>query len=48
MQLADELEAKQEMVKVDWECWKKLEEQFEQIHGPLLFDSDEDDQDEAC
>jgi len=29
-----------EMVKADWECWKKLEEQFS--------DSDEDDQDEAC
>ncbi len=25
VQLADELEAKQEMVKVDWECWKKKE-----------------------
>ncbi len=48
MQLADKLEAKQEMVKADWECWKKLEERFEQIHGPFLFDSDEDDQDEAC
>ncbi len=32
VQLADELEAKQEMVKADWECWKKLEERFEQIH----------------
>ena len=48
VQLADELEAKQEMVKADWECWKKLEEQFKQIHEPFLFDSDEDDQDEAC
>jgi hypothetical protein len=28
------------MVKVDWECWKKLEERFS--------DLDEDDQDEAC
>jgi hypothetical protein len=26
VQLADKLEAKQEMVKADWECWKKLEE----------------------
>jgi hypothetical protein len=32
----------------DWECWKKLEEQFKQIHGPFLFDLDEDDQDKAC
>ncbi len=39
MQLADELEAKREMVKADWKCWKKLEQQFS--------DSDEDDQDEA-
>jgi hypothetical protein len=48
VQLADKLEAKQEMVKADWECWKKLEEQFEWIHRPFLFDSDEDGQDEAC
>jgi hypothetical protein len=39
VQLADELEATQEMVKADWESWKKFEERF--------FDSDEDDQDEA-
>ena len=39
VQLADELEATREMVKADWECWKKLEECFS--------DSDEDDQDEA-
>ena len=39
VQLADKLEAKQEMVKADWECWKKLEERFS--------DSDEDDQDKA-
>ena len=39
VQLADELEATREMVKADWECWKKLEERFS--------DSDEDDQDEA-
>jgi len=25
VQLADELEATQEMMKADWECWKKLE-----------------------
>ncbi len=37
MQLADELEAKQEMVKADWECWKKLEEQIEQIHRPFFL-----------
>jgi hypothetical protein len=35
------------MMKADWECWKKIEEQFERIHGPFLFDSDKDDQDEA-
>ncbi len=46
MQLTDELEATQEMVKADWECWKKLEERFKQIHGPFLSDSDEDDQGE--
>ena len=39
VQLADELEATREMVKADWECWKKLEERFS--------DLDEDDQDEA-
>jgi len=39
VQLADELEATREMVKADWECWKKLEERFS--------DSDEKDQDEA-
>ncbi len=47
MQLTDELEAEQEMMKADWECWKKIKEQFEQIHGPFLFDADKDDQDEA-
>ncbi len=47
MQLADELEAIQEMMKADWECWKKLEKQFKQIHGPFLSDWDEDDQDEV-
>jgi len=44
---ADELEAKQAMAKTDWECWKKLEEGFEQFYSPFLSDSDEDDQDEA-
>jgi len=39
VQLAYELEATREMVKADWMCWKKLEEQFS--------DSDKDDQDEA-
>jgi hypothetical protein len=39
VQLADELEATREMVKADWECWKKLEERFSV--------SDEDDQDKA-
>ncbi len=32
MQLADKLEAKQAMAKADWECWKELEEGFEQFH----------------
>ncbi len=48
MQLADELQAKQAMTKADLECWKKLEEQFEQIHGLFLFDLDVDDQEKAC
>ncbi len=48
VKLPDELEAEQEiMMKADWECWKKIEERFKQIHGPFLFDSDKDDQDEA-
>ncbi len=47
MQLADEYEATQDMVKAYWESWKKLEERFKRIHGPFLSDSDEDDQDEA-
>jgi hypothetical protein len=48
VQLADKLEAKREMVKADWECWKKNEKQFERIHGPILFDLDDDDQEQAC
>jgi hypothetical protein len=28
VQLADKLEVKREMVKADWECWKKKEKQF--------------------
>jgi hypothetical protein len=47
VQLTDELEAKQAMAKADWECWKKLEEQFEQIHGLFSFDLDDDDQEQA-
>jgi hypothetical protein len=47
VQLADELEAEQEMMKADWECWKKIEERFERTHGPFLFDSDKDEQDKA-
>jgi hypothetical protein len=31
--LADKLEAKKAMGKADWECWKTLEEGFEQFHG---------------
>ena len=42
MQLADELEAKQKMVKADWECWKEADKQREaldlQINGPSLFE----------
>jgi hypothetical protein len=38
VQLADKLEAKRAMAKADWECWKKLEKQFEQIHGIFSFD----------
>ncbi len=48
MQLADKLEAKQEMVKADWECSKKLEKRFKQIHGLILFDLDDDDQEQTC
>ena len=47
VQLADELEAKRAMAKADWECWKKLEEGFEQFQSPFLSDLDEDDQDET-
>ncbi len=36
VQLADKLEATQAMAKADWECWKKLEEGFQQFHG-LIF-----------
>jgi hypothetical protein len=35
VQLTDELEATPEMVKADWECWKKFKER--------LSDLDEDD-----
>ena len=35
------------MAKADWECWKKVEEQFEQMHGPSFFYLDDDDQ-QAC
>jgi hypothetical protein len=35
-------------VKADWECWKKKEKQLEQIHGLILFDLDDDDQEQAC
>ncbi len=48
MQLADKLEAKRAMAKADWECWKKVEEQFEKNHGPFLFDLDDNNQDQAC
>ncbi len=48
VQLAEELDTKQAMAKADWECWKKLEEQFEQIHGLFSFDLHDDDQEQAC
>ncbi len=48
VQLADKLEAKQATAKADWECWKKLEEQFEQIHGLFTFDLVDNDQEQAC
>ncbi len=42
MQFADELEAKQDMEKDDWEYWKEADKQWEgldlQINGPLLFE----------
>jgi hypothetical protein len=45
VQLADELEAKQNMVKVNWECWKEANKQREaldlQINGPSLFEWDD-------
>ena len=45
MQLADELEAKQAMVKADWECWKEADKQQEaldlQINGNFLFEWDD-------
>ncbi len=40
-------EAKRAMEMADWECWKKLEEGFEQFHGLLLFDLVDDDQEDA-
>jgi hypothetical protein len=46
VQLTDEFKTKQEIEKADWECRKKLEQQFEQIHGPFFFDLDEDHHDD--
>jgi hypothetical protein len=43
VQLTDKLEAKQEMVKADWERWKKKEKEYKLIHGPILFDLDDND-----
>ncbi len=48
MQSADNLEAKQAKAKADWECWKKSEEQFKQIHGIFSFDLDDINQEQAC
>ncbi len=40
VQLADQLEAKREMVKANWECWKKADKQQEaldlQINGTFF------------
>ncbi len=46
VQLADELDAKQEMVKMEWKYWKEAEKQYEQLVSlPLLLsDSDDDGQ----
>jgi hypothetical protein len=45
VQLADELEAKRNMAKADWECWKEANKQREvldlQINGPSLFEWDD-------
>jgi hypothetical protein len=45
VQLADKLEAKREMVKANWECWKETDKQQEaldpQINGPSLFEWDD-------
>ena len=47
VQLAYKLEAKWAMVTADWECWKKVEEGFKNIHVLILFDLDDDDQEDA-
>jgi hypothetical protein len=47
VQLADKLEAKQAMEKANWECWKILEEGFEQFHRLFLFDLVDDNQEVA-
>jgi hypothetical protein len=49
VQLADNLEAKQKIEKMDWKYWKEAEKQYEQLVSlPLLLsDSDDDGQNEA-
>ncbi len=49
VQLADNLEAKQNMEKIEWKYWKEVEKQYEQlVLLPLLLsDSDDDGQNEA-
>jgi hypothetical protein len=49
VQLADNLEAKQNMEKMEWKYWKEAEKQYEQLVSlPLLLsDSDDDGQNEA-
>jgi hypothetical protein len=49
VQLADNLDAKQKMEKIEWKYWKEAEKQYEQlVLLPLLLsDSDDDGQNEA-
>jgi hypothetical protein len=49
VQLVDELDAKQEMVKMEWKYWKEAEKRYGKLVSlPLLLsDSDDDGQNEA-
>jgi hypothetical protein len=35
------------MKEADWGCWKKLENQFEQVNRPFLSELNDDNQDHA-